>query len=125
MFEKIKDRGHKVVKHVKDNAILYAGGITLGITSWNYLKTRDEYKKYVQVSEWAVNEAYLTGVSDGVENVQKRLDDPEFMNGLNKELIGVRYTNENDTFINSIVNMENGVLITPATTVEFKDREEG
>lgn len=125
MFEKIKDRGRKVVKHVKDNAILYAGGITLGITSWNYLKTRDEYKKYVQASEWAVNEAYLTGVSEGVENVQKRLDDPEFMNELNKELIGVRYTNENDKFINSIVNMENGVLITPATTVEFKDREEG
>lgn len=125
MFEKIKDRGRKVVKHVKDNAILYAGGITLGIASWNYLKTRDEYKKYVQASEWAVNKAYLTGVSEGVENVQKRLDDPEFMNELNKELIGVRYTNENDTFNNSIVNMENGVLITPATTVEFKDREEG
>lgn len=126
MFEKIKENGRKAMKHVKDNALLYPGGIALGIASWKYLKIRKEYVKYVDATEWAINETYLTGVYEGVDNVKKNMDNPEFMNDLiNKELVSVKYSNENDKFINSIINMDGNVLITPATTVEFKDREEG
>ena len=126
MFEKIKDKGTKGMKHVKDNALLYTGGIALGIASFNYLKIKKEYGRYVEATEWAINETYLTGVYEGVDNVKKNMGNPEFMNELtNKELVSVKYSNENDKFINSIINMDGDVLITPATTVEFKDREEG
>lgn len=54
MFEKIKDKGKKVMKHVKDNALLYTGGIALGIASLNYLKIKKEYGRYVEATEWVI-----------------------------------------------------------------------